>query len=110
GGGALRATPASRLESKIRALKIRKKGYRSFYRKETLGNRRFSEGRTKERPVHGLDTADPCEQRPQCRITELRHRLRVGDRRAALPRYPIAQDGTLARHLLWRVHCRRRLP
>jgi hypothetical protein len=30
--------------------------------------------------VHGLDTADPCEQRPQCRITHLRHRLRVGDR------------------------------
>src|SRR5215468_2014552 len=62
----------------------------SFNGKETVRNRRLAECRTKERPVHGLDTADPCEQRPQVRIKQLGHRLRVGDRCAALQRCRVA--------------------
>src|SRR5262249_60786110 len=61
----------------------------SVNREETVRNRRFPEGRKKQRPVHGLDTADPCEQRPQSRIMDLRHRLRVGDRRAPPPPSPL---------------------
>src|SRR5262249_3023826 len=83
---------------------------RSGSRKETVRNRRPPNGRGKESPVLAPAPADPCEQCSQGRITELRHRLRVGDRRAALQRRGVAQDVGFARQLGWRVHCGVLLP
>src|SRR5262245_952922 len=82
----------------------------SVSRKEAVWNRWFPKRRTKERPVHGLDTADPCEKRPQSRIMEFGHHFRVGDRRAALQRCRVAQNIGLVRQLRWRIHCRVLLP
>src|ERR1044071_3997090 len=82
----------------------------SVNREETVRNRRFPEGKKKQRPVHGLDTADPCEKRSQSRIMEFGHHFRVGDRRAALQRCRVAQDIGLVRQLRWRIHCRVLLP
>src|SRR5262245_50688755 len=78
----------------------------SFNGEKTVQNRWLPECRTNERPVHGLDTADPCEQRPQGGIVQPGHRLRVRDRCAALQRCRVAQDIGLARQLRWRIHCR----
>src|SRR5689334_5924478 len=56
--------------------------------------------------MHGLDTADPCEQRPQSRILEFGHHFCVSDRRGALQRCRVLQEIGFALQLRWRIHCR----
>ena len=60
--------------------------------------------------MHGLDTADPCDERSQSRIMEFGHYFRIGDRRATLQRCRVLQDIGFGRQLRWRIHCRILLP